>query len=263
VGDVEVEVAVLGPVDVRGAAHAFCRAAARELVVYLAFHRRGAVNGEWADALWPTRSISPSTLHSTSSDARRALGRAADGSEHLPRNGRLLRLRTTVGTDVERFAALASDGDPVRQKEALGLIRGPLFGGSTHADWAVFDGTQARVESMVADTALEAAERCMARRCGHDAESMVRQALRVCPFDERLYRALLRAAAAQGNRLGLRTTMHQLLALASDGGDPIVPSTPLGAGIRDHSAIHPETVALYRELAGGGAPAVGGHLARL
>jgi len=37
----DVEVAVLGPVSVSGLPLAFRRAAARELVVYLGFHREG------------------------------------------------------------------------------------------------------------------------------------------------------------------------------------------------------------------------------
>ncbi len=64
-----VEVAVLGPVAIRGAAGPFHRAAALELVVYLAFHRRGVRHAEWALAIWPERPVSLSTVHSTCSDA--------------------------------------------------------------------------------------------------------------------------------------------------------------------------------------------------
>src|ERR1700749_1863062 len=69
-----VEVAVLGPVAVHGAAGPFRRSAALELVVYLAFHRAGVRHADWSLALWPERPVSPTTAHSTSSDARRALG---------------------------------------------------------------------------------------------------------------------------------------------------------------------------------------------
>ena len=74
----EIEVAVLGPIEIRGAARAFCRASARELVVYLAFHRHGVRNDVWGAALWADRCVAPSTLHSTASVARRALGRVGE-----------------------------------------------------------------------------------------------------------------------------------------------------------------------------------------
>src|SRR3984957_8635306 len=103
-----MEVAVLGPVEIRGAAQPFCRASSKELVVYLAFHRQGARNDDWATALWTDRCVAPSTLHSTASVARRALGRSGSGAEHLPRGGRRLRLADSVGTDVDRFATVAN-----------------------------------------------------------------------------------------------------------------------------------------------------------
>src|SRR5271170_2355900 len=106
-----VEVAVLGPVAVHGAAGPFRRAAARELVVYLAFHRHGIRHAEWSLAIWPERPVSLATAHSTSSDARRALGGDAEGRPHLPR-GVDLRLGDSVTTDVERFASLAAAEDP-------------------------------------------------------------------------------------------------------------------------------------------------------
>ena len=50
---------------------------------------------------------------------------------------------------------------------------------------------------------------------------MIRRGLRVSPYDERLYRALLRAAEAMGNRVGMRSAMAELLRVAADG-DPCV-----------------------------------------
>jgi DNA-binding SARP family transcriptional activator len=261
--DTEVEVAVLGPVEVRGAAHPFCRSSARELVVYLAFHREGARNDVWSSALWPDRSVALSTLHSTASVARRALGSSRSGGDHLPRGGRRLRLQDTVGTDVERFARAADDPDPARWKEALGLVRGRLFDGLCLVDWAVLDGTQAQVEAMVVDTALKGAGHFLHRGRGEDAEWMVRRALRVSPYDERLYRALLWAAEVKGSRVGLRSTMAELLRMAADGGDP-PPGSRVGREDRvAPPSLHPRTVALYRELARGRVPAAGGDLSRL
>jgi DNA-binding SARP family transcriptional activator len=240
-----VDVAVLGPVSVRGAAQPFRRSAALDLVVYLAFHRTGVRHAEWALALWPDRPVTLSTVHSTSSDARRALGRAADGAPNLPR-GVHLRLHDSVTTDVERFAALAASDRPL---EAMRLVRGPIFGGLHRTDWAVFDGTQSGVESLVVRTALRGAEAFVRRGRGSEAAVMVRQALVVSPYDERLYRALLRATAAQGNRVGLRSTMAELLTLAGELGRHDTRSPAPGPGVAAQlGCLHPETADLYRGL---------------
>jgi DNA-binding SARP family transcriptional activator len=252
-----VEVAVLGPVVVRGAAAPFHRSAARELVVYLSFHRHGVRHAEWSLALWPERPVSLPTAHSTSSDARRALGRDAAGRPHLPR-GVELRLGEAVTTDVERFASLAAADDPDRLLGAMGLVRGPLFGGLRRTDWAVFDGTQPDIEALVVGTALRGTDALVGLGRGSEASWMVRQALHVSPYDERLYRALLVATAAQDNRVGLHAAMAQLRTLAGEGA--CQPARTAGHDAVD--CLHPATTALFHDLLQG-SPAAGGHLARL
>ena len=85
-----VEILVLGPVRIIGAARPFTRAWSLELVVYLAMHPGGATSDQWATHLWPNRSMAQASLHSTASAARRALGSTATGGDHLPRShGRL------------------------------------------------------------------------------------------------------------------------------------------------------------------------------
>ena len=257
-----VEVAVLGPVAVRGAAEPFRRPAAFDLVAYLALHRHGVRHAEWSLALWPDRAVALSTVHSTASDARRALGRSADGTPHLQR-GVILRLHHSVTTDVERFAALADSDDPDRLVEAMHLVRGPLLDGVRRSDWAVFDGTRARIESLVAGTALRCAGELTRSGDGSEAARVVRQALRLSPYDERLYRSLLRAAAAEGSRVGVRSTMAELLTLAGDPERPVPGSSrALGDGDDRLEWLHPRTTALYRDLVGG-SPAAEGELARL
>jgi len=252
-----VEVAVLGPVAIQGAAAGFRRGAARELVVYLAFHRHGVRHSEWSLAIWPERPVSPSTAHSTSSDARRALGRDTEGRHHLPR-GVALSLGDTVTTDVERFSALAAVDDPHQLARAMRLVRGPLFSGLRRTDWAVFDGTQAEIEALVVRTALRGAEGFVRLGDGEEAEWMVRQALHVSPYDERLYRSLLVATAAQGNRVRLHSAMAQLRTLAGEAVSP-----PAWTAARaTPECLHPATTALYRDLLLG-SPAAGGHPARL
>ncbi len=208
-----VEITVLGQVAVRGAAGPFHRSAARDLAVYLAFHRSGVRHAEWSLALWPERPLSLPTAHSTSSDVRRALGRDGEGRLHLPR-GVDLRLADSVTTDVEHFAALAAADEPPLLVAAMGLIRGPLFAGLRRTDWAVFDGTQSEIETLVVRTALRATDLLVGLGSGAEAERIVRQALLVSPYDERLYRSLLVAMAAQGNRVRLHAAMAQLRTLA-------------------------------------------------
>ncbi len=252
-----IEVAVLGPVLVRGAAGPFRRSAARELVVYLAFHRQGVRHAEWSLAIWPERPVSLATAHSTSSDARRALGGDADGRPHLPR-GVDLRLGDSVTTDVEHFASLAAGDDPQQHLEAMRLVRGPLFAGLHRTDWAVFDGTLSEIEALVVRTALRGADALVERGLGDEAEWIVRQALHVSPYDERLYRALLVATAAQDNRVRLRSAMAQLRTLAGEGVRP-----PARTAVHATAeCLHPATMALYRDLLSG-SPAAGGHPARL
>jgi DNA-binding SARP family transcriptional activator len=257
----EVRIGVLGPVAVSGAARPFRRSAALELVAYLSLHRQGVASTEWPVAIWPDRAVSAATVHSTVSDARRALGRAVDGTWHLPHQGGHLRLSETVSCDVDRFAALESTGDPDSVIEAMRLVRGRLFGRLRRADWAVLDGTEAAVEGLVVGAALWAADRFMQAERADDATWVVRRALVVSPYDERLYRALLRATALQGNRLALHATMTQLLTLAGD-----VAASRTGRGRNGNNpsltCVHPQTAALYRDLLRG-APAVGGVPSRL
>jgi len=257
-----VEVAVLGPFVVRGAAEPFRRSAALDLVAYLALHRHGVRHAEWALAVWPDHAVALPTVHSTASDARRALGRSPDGTTRLPR-GVLLRLHDSVTTDVEQFATLADSDDPHRLVEAMHLVRGPLFHGLRRSDWAVFEGTRSRIESMVVGTALRSAGELTRRGDGSTAAWVVRQALRVSPYDERLYRSLLRATAAEGSRVGVRSTMAELLTLA---GEPEGPAAGLARVVRGVDGrlecLHPRTTALYRGLLEG-SPAAEGELARL
>jgi DNA-binding SARP family transcriptional activator len=252
-----LDVAVLGPIVVTGAAAPFHRSAALELVVYLAFHRDGVRHAQWSLALWPDHPVSASTVHSTASDARRALGRSVEGEAHLPR-GVDLRLRESVTTDVGRFSKLSVSDDPQLLLSAMRLVRGRVFAGLCRTDWAVFDGTEAEIESMVVRTALRGAQAFVQLGCVHDAEWIVRRALLISPYDERLYRALLKVTAAQGNRARLHATMAHLQTLA---GEPKSPATRRAPGAPP-DCLHPETRALYHELLVR-PPAAGGHPARL
>jgi DNA-binding SARP family transcriptional activator len=142
------------------------------------------------------------------------------------------------------------------------LVRGRLFDGLHRTDWAVFDGTQSDIESLVARTALRGADVFLRRGRGDVAAWMIRRALLVNPYDERLYRALLRSTSAQGNRVGLRSTMAELRTLAGEAGGRPPPDPGRWRESIPEDCLHPETTALYRDLLKGSS-AAGGHPARL
>lgn len=246
-----IEVAVLGPVEVRYAARPFRRAWALDLVVYLAMHPRGVSNEQWATALWPDRVMASSTLHSTASAARRSLGRSAAG-DHLPRSHGRLRLSPTVSSDWHELCRLAASPSPEDWVRSLCLVRGRPFEGLRSPDWPVLEGFLAEIEDALVHLALRVGEHHLDRREGRVAAWAARQALQASPFDERLYRLLLRVADAEGNPAGVEAVMTELAARTDDGqrlvararGDTGRPSvTP---DVCDH--VHPETAALYRSL---------------
>ncbi len=239
----EVEVRVLGRVEVQGA-RPFTRAWAMELVVYLAMHRggNGVRNEQWATALWPDRVMAPATLHSTASAARRSLGVSASGDDHLPRAHGRLALGPGVRSDWDRFRELARSDRPEHWQRALELIRGRPFDELRAPDWVLLEGILASVEAAVVDVASRYAEHCLQRGDPGGAEWAARQGLRVSSYDERLYRVLLRTADAVGNPAGVESVMAELVHLVAEDVEPF-------------DAVHPETLALYRELSrrtGGG-----------
>ncbi len=232
---VEVEVAVLGPIEVRGALRSFTRAWAKELVVYLAMHPKGVTNEAWATALWPDRLMAPSSLHSTASVARRALGQNREGEDHLPRSHGRLCLAPTVGTDWDRFVALCEADSPRCWRAAIGLVRGRPFEGLRASDWPVLEGIAPAIEATVVDLSGRLAGASL--RIGDTglAEWAARKGLLVSPYDERLYRMLMRIADASGNPAGVEATMAELVRLVADDVEPL-------------DSVHPSTLALYRSL---------------
>ena len=231
----EVEVLVLGPVEIRGASREFTRAWAKELVVYLAMHSRGASNEAWATALWPDRLMAPSSLHSTASVARRALGQSRGGADHLPRSHGRLALGPTVGTDWDRFVSLADSGQPAQWRSALELVRGRPFEGLRSSDWPILEGIGPAIESSVVDLSGRLAGSYLRVGDARGAEWSARKGLLVSPYDERLYRMLLRAADRAGNPAGVEAIMAELVRLVAEGVEPL-------------ESVHPSTLQLYRSL---------------
>jgi DNA-binding SARP family transcriptional activator len=206
-----------------------------ELVVYLALHPGGASNEVWATALWPDRLMAPSSLHSTASVARRSLGTARDGSDHLPRSHGRLALAPTVGTDWAHFQELAATDDPDGWEEALSIVRGRPFEGIRSTDWSLLDGTAPSIEAAVVDLSGRLAGHRLRAGDTRTAEWAARKGLVVSPYDERLYRMLLRTADAAGNPGGVEAVMTELVRVVADEVEPV-------------ESVHPSTLALYRSL---------------
>lgn len=236
----EVEIAVLGPVEIRGAVQPFARAKSRELVVYLAMHPNGVDRDVAMEAMWPGKIVPRSTQDPTVSVARAALGWASDGTRHLPTGRGRLCLGWHVASDWDRFVELADpavDTGQTRSADALGLIRGHLFQGLHHAGWTICDGFAPMMESRIVDVAITFGESCLVSGDPSQAAWAARQALKVSPYDERLYRILMRAADAVGNRRGVVAAMDELRAVVADDVEPF-------------DTVHPETEDLYRALVG-------------
>jgi hypothetical protein len=224
-----------GQAELQGGPANFTRAWARELVIYLAMHPNGASNEAWATALWPDRLMAPSSLHSTASVARRALGQSSDGLDHLPRSHGRLALSSTVGTDWNRFVVLADSSDIKDWRSALELVRGRPFEGLRSSDWPILEGIGPAIEAAVVDLSGRLAGACLAMGDPTGAEWASRKGLLVSPYDERLYRMLMRAADLGGHPAGVEAVMTELIKLVADDVEPF-------------DSVHPSTMDLYRSL---------------
>ena len=137
---------------------------------------------------------------------------------------------TGTGSSIFRGRSLPDDWH-----EALSLIRGRPFEGLRSPDWVVLEGIVATVEAVIVDLACRFAYHCLEQFDARGAEWAARQGLRVSPYDERLYRVLLKASDAAGNPAGVESIMAELVHLVADDVEPF-------------DAVHPETLALYRRL---------------
>jgi DNA-binding SARP family transcriptional activator len=243
-----VEVQVLGRVQLHGV-RKIERSKSIELIVYLALHPQGVDGDHLWEALWPEKPLVPGTLHTTVTTARTGLGRAPDKTRYLPdaRDG-LYRLSEAVGLDWARFQALAGRGQaggpdaPVVLRQALELVRGtPLESPVSRSyEWAVVHRTE--METVIAEVAERLGLLCLDAEDPEQANWAARRGLAASPYDERLYRVLMRSAHAAGNPAGVEAVWQELLAV-------------LGADLElVDEDLHPETVACYSALRGSRRP---------
>jgi len=227
-----VEVGVLGPFEIRGIAAAPQRSKATELIAWLVLHNRHGSTDEVATALWPM-GASEGSRHNVIWDARRALGEDADGSSLLVSEGGL-KLSPLVTSDWAHFRELAGCDDRDMRVAALSLVRGKPFG-DVDWPWSTVEGLAATMEAEVCDLASAIGEQAMLDGDASLATHAAEQGILASPYDERLYRLLMRASDALGNPAGIRSAMGRLAAVLEDDVEPL-------------ESVHPETRALYEAL---------------
>ena len=244
---IDIEVRVLGTIEVLGAAQPFTSRRALDLVAYLAFNPEGADRDQLRTHIWPTdEPPSESTLANTVSRARKALGADDDGNLYLPRVSPkgIYRLQASVGTDVARFESLVSaarknpnERGREQLQSALDLVRGTPFTGAAGDmfRWADF-GLRTHIDCLVDTAAHELAERCLEVGDSDSAKRAVSTSLQLVGVCEQCYR--LRLMAAAENPTEIRQIMAELVALLKRESDQP----------ESDDLIGPELLELYEEL---------------
>jgi hypothetical protein len=146
-----------------------------------------------------------------------------------------LALSDSVRTDWSRFVILADSGDIELWRAALELVRGRPFDGLRSSDWPILEGIGPAIEASVVDLSGRLAGAYLGLDNPRGAEWSARKGLLVSPYDERLYRMLMRAADADGNPAGVESVMSELIRLVADDVEPF-------------DSVHPSTMDLYRSL---------------
>ena len=230
---IQVEVGVLGPLRLIGLTQEPKRGKGSELIGWLAMHPEGGSADRLATALWPSGKYSEHTLRTYRWDARRSLGVDQAGKALLAEYGEP-KLSDAVSTDWARFRALAGSNDRSVRRAALELVRGRPFGDSSWL-WLTEEGLVSAIEAEVTDLACALGAEDLELREPERALEVAEQGLLVVPYDERLYRLLMKAHHALGNPSGVRAAMHRLTSLLEDDIEPI-------------ETVHGETRDLYETL---------------
>ena len=234
--DGRLDIQVLGPLVIAGASEQLQPQQA-ELVLALALAAPGGLSNS---ALCSMLGADPD--HPKPSDAvrqiimrtRRRLGRASDGQELILHagNGQYL-LHPHASLDWSRFRELTRSGRADDLRAALSLVRGQPFTGSYF--WWIDIPLIETVRAEIVDVAETLAEFELVAGAPRAAARAARAGLAAEPSAEQLWRVVMRAEHAGGNQAGVTEAWRHCLDAIEDiapGGEP-----------------HPDTVALYRELA--------------
>lgn len=207
-----LEVNILGPLQIIGAAGDPPRRHCLEMLVYLTLHRRPVpVQSLW-QAVFPDRPYDSHQLVNRMSELRRY------ARQKLPQIKRSYQVDEFTISDWQRFRAL-SEGNPSQQLEALALVRGRPFE-DLRSDWMHLEGQLAEIEASIVDLAVQVGERALRQQDPDTARTAALAGLRGCPWDERLYRIAMQAAAARGATHEIHQLRRQLQLVLDDELDP-------------------------------------------
>ncbi len=234
----ELMVKVLGPVEVVGSAENIEKSRTLESIVYFVMHPKGVSKELWATSLWPDQLLTRDSLNTSLWQIRKALGVGSDGAKYLlPAYTGILKLSELVSSDMFQFRVLSESTNAEDWVAALSLITGRPFDGIGEPTWLILEGYLSDIEARIVDLGLKLGALKLEQEDPKTAEFAARQSLLAVPYDERLWRLLLRATAAQGNKMALDTVMWELASVLECEDDYL-------------SGVSNETAALYRVLSG-------------
>jgi len=232
----QLQVSVLGPFMITGSAEQLQPKQAELVLALMLAAPAGLSNSALCSLLGtdPDHPKPTDAVRQIITRTRRRLGPASDGQEYIIHagNGRYL-LHPDAWLDWAEFRELANCGTTEELRTAVSLIRGQPFTGSYF--WWVDVPLIETVRAEVVDAAETLAEVELAGGSARAAARAARAGLLADSSAEQLWRVLMRAEHAAGSAAGVteawRHCLDAIEEIASDG-EP-----------------HPDTVALYRELA--------------
>ncbi|MCO5969313.1 bacterial transcriptional activator domain-containing protein [Actinoallomurus soli] len=239
-----VDIRILGPVEVDapGVVEESRRALCTEVLVHLATHPEGVHPTVLSGAVWP-RGVSAPVRDATVARVADWLGRDSRGRPNLyyDERGRI-RLGSEVRVDWEMFRWLVwrSAAEPASETAyltyALDLVRGPLLEGRPRGrySWLAAEDLEYEATARVADVAHRLVLMRLDDGDSRGAVTAARAGLRLAVDDEGLWRDLLRATHATGDRSAVYEVVDELSERV--GADPFA------------AQLQPETEALVEEL---------------
>ncbi|WP_037307042.1 BTAD domain-containing putative transcriptional regulator [Amycolatopsis orientalis] len=221
----------------------------REILVYLALHREGCRRETLSAALWPDAPADRpyNTFHATLSQLRRSLRRATENDAldiittqdgHYALNEQLV----TVDLWQLHDALTASrTSTPAEATEALNaaiaLYRGDLAEGIT-ADW--IDGPREALRRDVLD-AFSTLIRATRRDAPEHSLALLEQAWQLDPYNEAIYRDLMRTQARLGQYDSVPRTLRLLATMLSELGEhPARDTVTLAAALQQPRNAFPD-----------------------
>lgn len=236
-----VRVAILGPLAITGTAGCLQPRQA-ELVVALALAGPSGLSNEALRGMLggdPDHPKPSDSLRQVITRTRRGLGGAPGGGEYIVHagNARYV-LDPAASLDWTEFRSLARAGRAGRDRPplraALALLRGHPFKGLYY--WWLDTSLLEDVRAEIVDTAALLAGLELGAGDPAAAGRAARAGLAADMAAEQLWRALMRAEDAAGNRAGVHEAWQRCLAAVAE--------------VAVDGQPHPDTLVLYRQLTG-------------